>query len=82
MLLGFDLYIMGIGLFFGSFSTAFLFSSFVLFLVSFWIKLIEEPKLERRFGNQYLEYREKTPFLIPRVPAKRNVTRDNKMNLR
>lgn len=72
MLLGFGLYLMGVGLFFGSFSTAFLFSFLVIVLVSFWIKLIEEPKLVKRFGKEYVEYREKTPFLIPEINSKRN----------
>ncbi len=30
-----------------------------------YIKLIEEGELEERFGPEYLEYKMKTPFLIP-----------------
>jgi protein-S-isoprenylcysteine O-methyltransferase Ste14 len=30
-----------------------------------YIKLIEEKELEERFGREYLEYKQKTPFLIP-----------------
>lgn len=29
-------------------------------------KLIEEPELERRLGEQYLDYKRKTPMLIPK----------------
>jgi len=31
-----------------------------------YIKLIEEKELEQRFGVEYLEYKQRTPFLIPR----------------
>jgi protein-S-isoprenylcysteine O-methyltransferase Ste14 len=34
--------------------------------ISIYIKLIEEKELEQRFGLEYLEYKRKTPFLIPR----------------
>ncbi len=33
--------------------------------ISIYIKLIEEKELEDRFGSEYLEYKRKTPFLIP-----------------
>lgn len=31
-----------------------------------YIKRIEEKEMEARFGQEYLEYKKKTPFLIPR----------------
>jgi protein-S-isoprenylcysteine O-methyltransferase Ste14 len=31
-----------------------------------YIKLVEEKELELRFGAEYLEYKRRTPFLIPR----------------
>ena len=34
-------------------------------LLLFYIKRVEEPELERRFGQAYRDYRERTPFLIP-----------------
>jgi len=33
-----------------------------------YIKLIEEKELEKRYGNDYLEYKKVTPLLIPRLP--------------
>jgi protein-S-isoprenylcysteine O-methyltransferase Ste14 len=33
-----------------------------------YIKLIEEKELEERFGSEYLEYKRRTPFLIPHFP--------------
>ena len=35
-----------------------------------YIKLVEEKELELRFGEAYREYRERTPFLIPRLRRK------------
>jgi protein-S-isoprenylcysteine O-methyltransferase Ste14 len=32
-----------------------------------YIKLIEEKEMEIRFGQEYLEYKQRTPFLIPRL---------------
>ena len=31
-----------------------------------YLKLVEEKELEQRFGLEYLEYKRRTPFLIPR----------------
>jgi protein-S-isoprenylcysteine O-methyltransferase Ste14 len=38
--------------------------------ISIYIKLIEEKELEDRFGSEYVEYKMKTPFLIPRLGKK------------
>ena len=35
-------------------------------LVNMWeLKEIEEPELVRRLGDEYIEYRRKTPMFIP-----------------
>jgi len=65
MLLGFGLFIMGVGLYCSSFATAFILSILLVTLVSIWIKRLEEPKLAKRFEKDYIEYRENTPFIIP-----------------
>jgi hypothetical protein len=31
------------------------------------IKRIEEPQLTAQFGEEYLEYKRTTPFMVPRV---------------
>lgn len=36
-----------------------------------YIKRVEEKELEIRFGQEYLEYKRRTPFLIPRLWTKR-----------
>jgi len=35
-------------------------------VILIYIKLIEENELEQRFGVEYLEYKRRTPFLLPR----------------
>ena len=35
------------------------------------MKRIEEPELERRFGEKYRDYRRRVPMFVPRVPGKR-----------
>lgn len=41
-----------------------------LFLV--YVKLIEEKELEKRFGQEYVDYKRKIPFLIPRRRKNKN----------
>jgi protein-S-isoprenylcysteine O-methyltransferase Ste14 len=36
-------------------------------VILIYIKLIEERELEGRFGFEYVEYKKKTPFLVPRL---------------
>ena len=68
MLLGYGLFIMGVGLYYESFAMAFVLSTAVVALVSLWIKNREEPELVKRFGQDYIKYRERTPFIVPRIP--------------
>jgi hypothetical protein len=34
--------------------------------MAIWLKVWEEPSLERGFGQGYRDYRHQTPFLVPR----------------
>ena len=40
----------------------------IIFLVlsCFYIKLVEEKELERRFGDEYKCYKEEVPFMFPK----------------
>lgn len=71
MLLGYGIFITGVGLYYGSFTTAFILSTLLVALVSLWIKNKEEPELVKRFGQEYIMYRNETPFIIPRNPWKK-----------
>ena len=39
-------------------------------VITAYTKLVEEKELERRFGAEYVAYKSRTPFLIPRWPGR------------
>ena len=43
----------------------FVFSAIILS----YIKFIEEKELEQRYGDEYVEYKKRTPFIIPRLKS-------------
>jgi len=67
MVLGYSMLPLGMGVMFRSLGMALPTSAFVLMVSVVLVKIKEEPKLEERFGNEYREYRRKTPFLIPHM---------------
>ncbi|MFX0167725.1 MAG: methyltransferase family protein [Candidatus Hodarchaeota archaeon] len=64
---GYTLLPLGMGLLFQSLGMAIPFPLIILVIMVIRIKLVEEPHLEERFGEQYREYKRKTPFMVPRV---------------
>ena len=70
MFLGYGIFMLGLGLYCGSFASAFIMSMLFVTFVSIWVKTIEEPKLVKRFGQEYIKYKEETPFMIPRISRK------------
>jgi protein-S-isoprenylcysteine O-methyltransferase Ste14 len=54
----------GIAVWIGSFSALAVVVLFAALLIGY-LKLIEEKELLLRFGSEYLEYKKKTPFIIP-----------------
>jgi len=66
MVLGTDLFYIGISIWMGSLSALGLTMIFATVLAVYH-KVIEEKRLEERFGSKYLEYKQRTPFLIPRL---------------
>lgn len=67
MLTGVFLLLFGFGFFFGSLSLLFLFTPLFIY-INFWeLKAIEEPELERRLGEGYVKYRQRTPMFFPDV---------------
>lgn len=65
MTLGTAMLYLGIGIWIGSLSFIGLTMLFIGLLLAY-VKLIEEKELEERFGQEYVEYKRKTPFLIPK----------------
>jgi protein-S-isoprenylcysteine O-methyltransferase Ste14 len=70
MLFGTWLLLCGFGICFGSPTMALLISTTLVVLVSIWIERLEEPELVKRFGQEYLDYNERTSFIIPRTPRR------------
>ncbi|MCP8310763.1 MAG: isoprenylcysteine carboxylmethyltransferase family protein [Candidatus Methylarchaceae archaeon HK01M] len=63
--LGIFILYLGFGILTGSPSSIGFTILFMSLLLAYY-KFIEEKELEERFGQEYIEYRKKTPFLIPR----------------
>jgi protein-S-isoprenylcysteine O-methyltransferase Ste14 len=64
MTLGTTAFYLGVAIWLGSISAIGLALVYPVGIL-IYIKLIEEKELEERFGREYLEYKQKTPFLIP-----------------
>ncbi len=60
---------LGIALWMGSLSAVALASIYPV-VITVYTKLVEEKELELRFGPEYVAYKRRTPFLIPRLPRK------------
>lgn len=66
MSLGTIIFYLGIAIWIGSLSAVGLTLIFAILLMVY-NKLVDETELEERFGFEYLEYKRKTPFLVPRL---------------
>lgn len=67
MLLGLYIFLLGLGVILGSLSLIFIFTPLFALISVFYLKVIEEQEMEKRFGRQYLEYKAKVPMFIPRL---------------
>ena len=54
----------GIAILIGSFTALIAVSIFAAILIGY-LKIVEEKELQMRFGSEYIEYKKKTPFIIP-----------------
>lgn len=61
---------LGIAVIVGSWSALIISGAFAGLLI-IYLKTIEERELEDRFGEEYLKYKNETPFLIPKFPSRR-----------
>ena len=68
MALGYLLNLLGILFLFRSLSALILLYPLIWALTALYLKKVEEPRLVRRFGQEYLDYRKRVSFLIPHVP--------------
>jgi protein-S-isoprenylcysteine O-methyltransferase Ste14 len=70
MILGFFLYLLGWAFLFNK-AGAFLAAAVLIVLLLIEIKIIEEPELEKRFGDAYRGYKKETPFIFPKWRSKK-----------
>ena len=75
MFLGGFLFLLGLGVLLGSLSLTFISTPLLIALYVFYVKAVEEKEMEKKFGQEYLEYKKRVPMFIPRVEAIRNVAR-------
>jgi len=66
--LGFLLNLLGILFLFRSLAALILLYPLICILAVLYLKKVEEPRLVHRFGQEYLDYRMRVFFLIPRLP--------------
>lgn len=67
MMTGVFMMLAATGILFGSISLTFIVTPVFVFISILEFKYIEEPELEKRFGKEYTEYRERTPIIIPKI---------------
>lgn len=65
MMLGFFSYLSGWAFLFNE-AGAFLAAAFFIIFLLAEVKIIEEPELEKRFGDAYREYKKEIPFIFPK----------------
>jgi protein-S-isoprenylcysteine O-methyltransferase Ste14 len=66
MMTGLFLQLFGFGIYTGSISLTFIVTPLFIILNVIELKKIEEPELVKRFGQEYIEYREKVPMFLPK----------------
>jgi protein-S-isoprenylcysteine O-methyltransferase Ste14 len=71
MLTGVFACLFGLGFLLHSLSMVILWTPVFVALNAVELKLVEEPELERRFGESFREYRRRVPMFIPQVAGSR-----------
>jgi protein-S-isoprenylcysteine O-methyltransferase Ste14 len=72
MLTGVFLFLFGLGFAVDSFALVVFFTPLFILVNLFELKEIEEPELVKRFGDEYVEYRKRTPMFFPGFGRRRN----------
>lgn len=67
MVTGLFFILFGVGFLCNSVTLTFIITPLFILLNLIELKNIEEPELEKRLGEEYIEYRKKTPMFIPKI---------------
>ena len=65
MVTGIFIILFGLGILYSSVTLILLFTPLFIFINIWELKAIEEPELEKRLGEEYIEYKSRTPMFIP-----------------
>jgi len=65
MLTGIFLLLFGLGALFRSLTLVLIFTPAFIAINVWELKTIEEPELEKRLGEEYIQYKKKTPMFLP-----------------
>ena len=68
--LGWFTMLFGVGVLLNSISLLFIFTPLFILLNVVYLKTVEEKEMEKKFGQDYLKYKEKVPMFIPRFGRK------------
>ena len=71
MLLGWIIMLFGVGVLLNSFSLIVIFTPLFIMINILYLKTIEEKEMEKKFGEQYLKYKERVPMFIPRFSKRK-----------
>jgi protein-S-isoprenylcysteine O-methyltransferase Ste14 len=66
------LYYLGLGILVGGIIIGIINCILGFIVGSIYHKFIEEKELEERFGEEYIKYKENTPFVIPKIKIGKN----------
>ena len=66
MTTGLFIFLAGLGFLLSSISLVLIFTPLFILLNALELKTVEEPELERRLGEEYVEYKKRVPMFIPR----------------
>jgi protein-S-isoprenylcysteine O-methyltransferase Ste14 len=70
MIIGWMVMLLGVGLLLNSISLIFIFTPLFLLLNILYLKTVEEKEMGKKFGQEYLKYKESVPMFIPRFRKK------------
>lgn len=67
MVLGWVIILFAVGILLNSISLIFIFTPLFTLLNVIYLKTIEEREMEKKFGKEYLKYKQSVPMFIPRL---------------
>jgi protein-S-isoprenylcysteine O-methyltransferase Ste14 len=67
MVLGWIIMLFGVGILLNSISLVAIFTPLFTLLNILYLKTIEEREMEKKFGKEYLKYKQRVPMFIPRL---------------